>query len=657
MSVGVGAVHLSWDVLAIAAGGGQVPVQPLPMEGEIAPPAYLLADRSGQIHMSRSERDRQDLGLAVRDVRDILGYPEILISGATWPVDLIYRARLHNPLSVIRTHLRREPYAVAIPYPDDWADEQVHALYDRVAGLGVHVETVPESVALAGYMRGAGLVHAEAPGATVVYSDSRSILVVAAQSDADVPTESVDVPFSPEALENAEVADNVVWATLAAARTIGSDSRLVLLAGNIVYNDYLRMAFQNQLGQRMRIAEHPLHAVALGAAYLISEDGDDEAADAEPEPPGPVESEPEPVESEPEPAEPVVEEAVAEEPEVEEPVVEEPTERIVEEPTERVTTPAPTVLAPPDDPTQQMRPRPAEAPQRSTLAPTTRHLTTGVDSDRGTADAAESVAEEDVEPERNKSPFAVLQWAWVVAFVVPAIALLVAALSLGRWLAGPTPLSEDDARNMALRAIPATDAFPGMLTKVDSDTNEDVAVTSRSAMTSMACGSIPLTPKESEGARASAAEVYSAATSDTTKSPYSPGDGIALRAMSFDPKTADQVLGAVLQRVQDCPNREQNDIRYVVPVPTSGDDPGPPLQSGEAAPAGKPKLDVHGSDRIAWRGLLPIRDSPVAKVEQVTCLVDRVGDLLLRSCGSSLDSRRADTLAESGMDAMHDRLS
>lgn len=655
-------------------------MQPLAVEGEIAPPAYLLADRSGQLHTSRSDRDRPDLGLAVRDVRDIIEYPQIVISGATWPVDLIYRARLHNPLAVIRNHLRREPYALAIPYPDDWPDEKVERLHDLVAGSGVRVESVPESVALAGYMRGAGLVHDDAPGATVVYSDSRSILVVAAQRDPNEPTESIDVPFSPEALENAKVADDVVWAALAGARTIGSDSRLVLLAGNIVYNDHLRMAFQNHLGNRMRIAEHPLHAVALGAAYLISEDGDEDdgepapaaavvAPEPEPEPEPQPEPEPDPIEAEAEPAddasspddkpaEPVPEPEPEPEPEpaIEEPKVPAPT------PVENRQPQAPRTAPPRTAPTRRVDP-----PQRSNLPPTARPLTTGPDSDRGTADAQTHVApaEDADESVENKSRFAALQWAWVVAFAIPAIALLVAALSIGRWLAGPTPISEDEARNMALQAIPADDAFPGLKVLADPNGNGLPAVTARSAMTSMACGSIPLTPQEADGVRASATREYRAPggapgpvapTTGAQRNDVVAGDSIALRSMAYDPETTDKVLAAVLQRVQECPNREENDIRYVVPVPSSGDDPGPPIQLGTVVPSGKPDLDARGENRIAWRGLLPIKDSQIGKVEQVTCLVDRVDDRMLRSCGTSLESRRADALAESGMSAMHDKL-
>ena len=168
VSVGVGAIHLGWDVLAIAAGGGDIPVEPVPLDGEIAPPACLLADPTGRIHTGRADRDRPDVGVAVRDVRDIVEYSDISISGATWPVDLVFRARLHNPLAVVRAHLGHEPFAVAVPYPDEWPEHRVELLYDRFAQLDVRVETVPESVALAGYVRGAGLVHEDAPGATLM---------------------------------------------------------------------------------------------------------------------------------------------------------------------------------------------------------------------------------------------------------------------------------------------------------------------------------------------------------------------------------------------------------------------------------------------------------------------------------------------------------
>src|SRR5258707_1326152 len=40
VTVRIGAVHLGWNVLAVAAGGGGKPVRPLEVEGSYTPPAY-----------------------------------------------------------------------------------------------------------------------------------------------------------------------------------------------------------------------------------------------------------------------------------------------------------------------------------------------------------------------------------------------------------------------------------------------------------------------------------------------------------------------------------------------------------------------------------------------------------------------------------------
>jgi len=88
----VGAIHLGWDVLTVAAGGGDKPIRPVAVEGSYTTPAYLLADRDGQLHTSGVERSRPDLGVAIADVRDILGYPQIVVAGATWPASSVYRS-------------------------------------------------------------------------------------------------------------------------------------------------------------------------------------------------------------------------------------------------------------------------------------------------------------------------------------------------------------------------------------------------------------------------------------------------------------------------------------------------------------------------------------------------------------------------------------
>ncbi|MGW5315347.1 hypothetical protein [Nocardia thailandica] len=283
MTVRVGALHLGWDVVSVAAGGGGTPIRPVQVEGTYTPPAYLLADASGRLHTAGVDRQRPDLGMAIADVRDILGHPQIVIAGATWPAELVFRARLYNPLAAVGQHLRGKPDLVALPYPDDWPDEKVELYAALVEQLDVVVEPLPESIALSGYVRALGLVrppderNSQGVGATGIYSDGRSMLIVAVHGDDEQPTESVDVTIGADALRDARSADNVVIEAMAAARSIGADTSTVLLAGNVSFNDALRLAFQNHLGQRLHVADHPMHALVLGAAHLLiteSESGD-----------------------------------------------------------------------------------------------------------------------------------------------------------------------------------------------------------------------------------------------------------------------------------------------------------------------------------------------------------------------------------------------
>ncbi|MFD3592311.1 hypothetical protein ACFWU5_06245 [Nocardia sp. NPDC058640] len=287
MTVRVGALHLGWDVVSVAAGGGANPVRPVQVEGTYTPPAYLLADAAGRLHTAGVDRQRPDLGMAIADVRDILGHPQIVIAGATWPAELVFRARLYNPLASIGKYLRGKPQVVALPYPDSWPEDKVEVYAALVEQLDVIVEPLPESVALSGYVRALGLVsppserHRNGVGATGIYSDGRSLLVVAVHGDDEQPTESTEVPVGAEALRDARTADNVVIEAMAAARSIGADTSTVLLAGNVCFNDALRFAFQNHLGQRLHVADHPMHALVLGAAHLLvtEPDEDDEEDD------------------------------------------------------------------------------------------------------------------------------------------------------------------------------------------------------------------------------------------------------------------------------------------------------------------------------------------------------------------------------------------
>lgn len=259
---------MNWDVVAVAAGGGGLPIRPLTVEGSYTTPAYLLADASGGLHTKGVGQGRGDLGLAIADVREILGYREIVVAGATWPVDAVYRARLFNPLGEIAAYVGR-PDLVALPYPDGWPSYRVDQLGALVEAQGVLVEMIPESIALAGYVRAGGLLEPGCTGVTVVYCDGRRVLVVGVHLDDYRPTESIGVPFPPAATTVTEVADRLVYEVSGAARAIQADTSRVLLVGNACFDTVLRNAFRNHLGPRLRIVEQPLHAVALGAAGVI----------------------------------------------------------------------------------------------------------------------------------------------------------------------------------------------------------------------------------------------------------------------------------------------------------------------------------------------------------------------------------------------------
>ncbi|WP_280402607.1 hypothetical protein [Nocardia carnea] len=297
MMVRVGAVHLGWDVVSVAAGGSGVPIRPVQVEGSYNPPAYLLADASGKLYTAGADRQRPDLGMAIPDVREILGHPQIVIAGATWPAELVFRARLYNPLAAVGTYLRGKPDVIALPYPDDWPEPKIDAYARLVEQLDVEVEPIPESIALSGYVRALGLVRAPdhtlpgGIGATAVHFDGQvvdgraNVLVVAVHGDEERPTESVYVPIDPESTRNPRIADDTVIEVMAAARAIGADNSTVLLAGQVVFNETLRFAFRNHLGQRLKKAEHPMHALVLGATHLlVTENEDDEEEDPAPYP-------------------------------------------------------------------------------------------------------------------------------------------------------------------------------------------------------------------------------------------------------------------------------------------------------------------------------------------------------------------------------------
>ncbi|MFE3024293.1 hypothetical protein [Nocardia tengchongensis] len=287
MTARVGAVHLGWDVVSVAAGGGGSPIRPVLVEGSYTPPAYLLADSSGRLHTAGVDR-RPDVGIAISDVRDIIGHPQIVVAGATWPAELVFRARMHNPLASVVEHLGTTPDVLALPFPDEWPDPKVDEFVRLVEQLGVPAEPLPESVALSGYVRALGLVRAPgrgpAVGAVGVYSDGRECLVVAVHGNDDQPTESVSVAITAEALHEAHAADNVVIEVMAAARAINADTSTVLLTGNVCFNDALRLAFQNHLGHRFQVADHPMHALVLGATHLLVADSEGDPAYDRPRP-------------------------------------------------------------------------------------------------------------------------------------------------------------------------------------------------------------------------------------------------------------------------------------------------------------------------------------------------------------------------------------
>lgn len=317
----VGAVHLGWDVVSVAAGGGGSSIRPVLVEGTYTPPAYLLADASGRLHTAGVDR-RPDVGIAISDVRDIIGHPQIVVAGATWPAELVFRARMHNPLASVIEHLGAQPDVLALPFPDEWPDPKVDEYVRLVEQLGVPAEALPESVALSGYLRALGLVRGggrgrPAVGAVGVYSDGRECLVVAVHGDDDQPTESVSVAITAEALHEARAADNVVIEVMAAARAINADTSTVLLSGNVCFNDALRLAFQNHLGHRFQVADHPMHALVLGATHLMVAESEGDpaydrpapAADARPveqgprhvpDPGQPLQRQPEPLAHQPE---------------------------------------------------------------------------------------------------------------------------------------------------------------------------------------------------------------------------------------------------------------------------------------------------------------------------------------------------------------------
>ncbi|WP_051133382.1 hypothetical protein [Nocardia paucivorans] len=292
VTVRIGAIHLGWDVVSVAAGGGGMPIRPVQVEGSYTTPAYLLADSSGRLYTAGVER-RPDLGLAISDVRDILGHAQIVVAGATWPAELVFRARLYNPLAAVGSYLRGKPDLLALPYPDGWPDEKVDLYCALVEQLGVAVEPIPESIALSGYMRALGLVRPpdgrspNGTGATGVYSDGRTVLVVAVHGDDEQPTASTELELNPDAARETRIADDMVIEVMAAARQIGADTSSVLFAGNASGNERLKFAFRNQLGQRFHAADHPIHALVLGATHLLLNEN---AA----EPPGGHPAEPEP---------------------------------------------------------------------------------------------------------------------------------------------------------------------------------------------------------------------------------------------------------------------------------------------------------------------------------------------------------------------------
>lgn len=590
MSESVGAVHLGWDVVTVAAGGGGKPTTLLMVDGQATPTAQLLADASGQLHTSGVDGGRSDIGPAIADVRDILGHSRIVVAGATWPVDAVFGARFHNPVAAIRAYLGGTPDVLALPYPDSWSEQLVDSYAEVVESIGIAVEPIPESVALAGYVRERAIVDNEI-GATIVYSDGRSLLVVAVHADGARPTASVDVTLPRDAHNDSRAADSVVEDVVAAARDIDADSRQIVLIGNIVDNERLRFAFQNHFGRRLVVAAEPLHAIAIGAAALVAG------------------------------------------------ASEESEERIGPPANDDLTVRHAVVMPEPS--------RAFGAPSPADHGATVRHVAAShrqpsMWDDSGPARLVEPV----VNGVRAHAITLILAGAALVALIVAFLAF--------RWFTEPEPLSAEDTRAAAVAAMLPSDEFDGMTAREIED--GIVAVTTGTELTSMACGSIPLTAKEATGARASAEQSFEAPqNSPADGDGYRAGDALSLRAMYYDPDTADSVMSAILGRVQDCPNGAANDLRYVVAVPSNGEDPGPPLQAGSTPERQKPSLDAHGGDRLAWRGLLPRADSTIGRVQHVTCLADRTGDIVLRACGTSLETRRADELAELGISRLLER--
>lgn len=278
--------------MAVAAGSSTIPIRPVQVEGTYTPPAYLLADAAGHLHTAGA--DRHDLAIAIPDVREILGHQHIRIAAALWPVEHVFGARLYNPLAAIGAYVQGRPDVVALPFPDDWPEQRVDEYARLVELLGVTVEPLPESVSLSGYARALGLVQPPQPGrvgagATCVYGDGRACLAVAVHGDEDRPTESVGVSLLPDALTDTQAADNMVLEVMAAARSLGADTSTVLLTGNWCSNDAVRLAFKNHLGYRLHVADHPMHAMVLGAAHLLLDVAAD-GSDRQPAsgPPGPT---------------------------------------------------------------------------------------------------------------------------------------------------------------------------------------------------------------------------------------------------------------------------------------------------------------------------------------------------------------------------------
>lgn len=621
----------------MAAGGAELPIRPLQVEGTYTPPAYLLADARGRLHTggTRNSNDLR-LGLAVADVRDVIGHEQIVVAGATWPASSVVRARLFNPLREIDSYLGGTDL-VALPYPHDWSDEKIDAYGDLVAGLGVEVEPLPESVALAGYVRATEFPpsnsgEAVRHGVTAVYCDGRTALVVAVQADRDRPTESVDVPVPAAAVKDARAADQFVYDVLAGARSVQAETTTVVLTGSVCFNDSIRLAFQNNLGHRLRIADHPMHAIALGAVDLLA--GEDLGQSVAP----PVETTvpvaaPTPARTAPMPQPPVPAPAPAPEP-----------------------TPQPPAPVPAPPQAREPIQPPLISPELASVAPQPPPAAQSVPTPLiGTPEPAALLRRRGLSGVVARHP-----WPIAVAIAVVALLLVIGGMVWAR----PDVLSVQQARVRVSTVMPMSaelDGLPVVHAPADEPgtvERDNVTVTTGVDIVSMACASVPMTAPESKGAKASATERFVLGNKlvDSRKAGEpQPGDGIALRATYYDPGTVDDVFSAVSERIQNCPNRPSDTLRYIVAVPSSGPDPGPPLQVGAPRPEGDSRLDTANGNRLAWRGLVPKSQSPIGIGEQMTCLMDRTADLVVRSCGMSLDSRRADALASSGLAALSGR--